>query len=127
MIGGKRHFDAVRGKRDCWRGTACVVDQHVEAGVFPLDLLRERSNGCLRRHVRDQQINLRRSGFPPNVLSAAFPFSAFRQTMTTRAPIWARPSAVSFPIPLFAPVTIHVFPLILAAGITCDLSNVLVD
>src|SRR6266852_1329419 len=59
--------------------------------------------------------------------SAASPFSAFRQTMTTRAPIWARPSAVSFPIPLFAPVTIHIFPLILAGGNTCDLSNVLVD
>jgi hypothetical protein len=51
--------------------------------------------------------------------SAAFPFSAFRQTMTTRAPIWARPSAVSFPIPLFAPVTIHIFSLTLAGGITC--------
>ena len=47
--------------------------------------------------------------------------------MTTRAPIWARPSAVSFPIPLFAPVTMHIFPLILAGGITYDLSNVLVD
>src|SRR5271165_1112055 len=59
--------------------------------------------------------------------SAAFPFSAFRQTITTRAPIWARPSAVSFPIPLFAPVTMHIFPLIPAGGITYDLSNVLVD
>jgi hypothetical protein len=58
--------------------------------------------------------------------SAAFPFSAFRQTMTTRAPILARPSAVSFPIPLFAPVTIHILPLILAGGITYDLSNVLI-
>src|SRR5580700_8674520 len=58
--------------------------------------------------------------------SAAFPFSAFRQTMTTRAPIRARPSAVSFPIPLFAPVTIHIFPLIFPGGITYDLANVLV-
>ena len=89
-------------------------------GVFLLDLLRESSNGCLRRHVRDQQINLRRSGFPPISSSAAFPLSTFRQIMTTRAPIWARPSAVSFPIPLFAPVTIHIFPLILAGGITYD-------
>ena len=59
--------------------------------------------------------------------SAAFPFSAFRQTITTRAPIWARPSAVSFPIPLFAPVTMHIFPLILPGGITYDLSNGWVD
>ena len=48
MIGGNRHFDAVRGKRACARPPACIVDQHVEAGVFLMDLLRERSNGCLR-------------------------------------------------------------------------------
>ena len=35
-------------------------------------------------------------------------------SMTTRAPIWAEPNAVSFPIPLFAPVTMHTFSLILA-------------
>ncbi len=43
--------------------------------------------------------------------SAACPFSGLRQTITTRAPIWARPRAVSFPMPLFAPVTTQVLPV----------------
>src|SRR5689334_5674769 len=37
--------------------------------------------------------------------SACCPFCSFRQTRTTRAPVLASPSAVSFPMPLFAPVT----------------------
>ena len=127
MIGGNRHFDAVHRKRACARPPACVVDQHVEAGVFLPDLLGERSNGSLRRTSAISRSTCEDSDSHRISSSAAFPFSGFRQTMTTRAPIWAKPRAVCFPIPLFAPVTIHTFPLILAGGITFDLSNALVD
>ena len=54
--------------------------------------------------------------------SAALPFSAFRQTITTCASICASPSAVSFPIPLFAPVTTHIFPFMFACSFIASLA-----
>src|SRR5439155_22615116 len=44
---------------------------------------------------------------------ASSPLARSRQTMTTVAPIWASASAVAFPIPELAPVTIQIFPCIL--------------
>ena len=48
--------------------------------------------------------------------SAASPFSRRRAVMTTSAPICARATAVSLPMPWFAPVTRQVLPAILAGG-----------
>src|SRR6266571_9392148 len=46
-------------------------------------------------------------------LLASSPLARSRQTMTTVAPIWASASAVAFPIPELAPVTMQIFPCIL--------------
>ena len=93
------------------------------AGDFPfsLDLLRERSNGCLRRQCprsADQPAKIR---IPRISSSAAFPLSAFRQTMTTRASIWARPSAVrAFERILKGPNRLDVLTSSFLAGLLAD-------
>src|SRR5213078_3635055 len=46
-------------------------------------------------------------------LLASSPLARSRQTITTVAPICARASAVAFPIPELAPVTMQIFPCIL--------------
>src|SRR6266849_5910647 len=46
-------------------------------------------------------------------LLASSPLSRSRQTITTVAPICASASAVAFPIPELAPVTMQIFPCIL--------------
>src|SRR5713101_7850196 len=46
-------------------------------------------------------------------LLASSPLARSRQTMTTVAPICASSSAVAFPIPELAPVTMQIFPCIL--------------
>src|SRR6266852_4861521 len=46
-------------------------------------------------------------------LLASSPLARSRQTSTTVAPIWASASAVAFPIPELAPVTMQIFPCIL--------------
>src|SRR5437588_6470731 len=46
-------------------------------------------------------------------LLASSPLARSRQTMTTVAPICASASAVAFPIPELAPVTMQIFPCIL--------------
>src|SRR5438067_5898183 len=43
-------------------------------------------------------------------LLACSPLARFRQTITTVAPICASASAVAFPIPELAPVTMQIFP-----------------
>ena len=43
-------------------------------------------------------------------LAALEAFSSSRQAKITLAPLLAKSSAVSFPIPVFEPVTIAVFP-----------------
>src|SRR5436190_11794848 len=46
-------------------------------------------------------------------LLASSPLARSRQTITTVAPICASASAVAFPIPELAPVTMQIFPCIL--------------
>src|SRR5215813_9172966 len=68
MISGDRHLDAVGRERPPDNSRARVVDQHVETPILLMDLCGQRADRFERRHVRDLQIELRRSRLASNIL-----------------------------------------------------------
>src|SRR6059058_2633915 len=91
------------------KGETAVTDTVEKSGNKNVELIQADMSACINSTLLFPL-------FSTVSVTAVSPFSLFRETTTTVAPIFANPSATLLPIPEFPPVTRHTFSAILTLG-----------